>query len=406
MPQVIHYRRNHYVAQWYQRQFLPTGTTKFFYLDKSPEVLSRNGHKWTRRAVMNWGPVNCFYVDDLYTIKLGKQTLDIVEKNFFGPIDGAAERAVAFFRQFGVREGVHAAFENLIAYMDIQRFRTPRGLDFIKTLVSTEDQNQTLYWMRQIFRFHQTMWTEGVWEIVQADNSRTKFLVTDCPVTFYNSKSFPGGSECQYPMDTPLEWTGTRTLFPLSLNRCLIISHLQLCRNPWINPKAKRANARAYQNTMMNFLDVQTDRNLSEDEVIRINLILKQKATRYIAAADESWLYPEQAVRSTHWSKIDDDWFLFPNLYKVPFTGEMVVGYKDGSSWAMDEYGRTARHPNYRDKAQHQEEWALTQKAKLAWALKRDGKPTSQTDENRFNSGYDKMMREDVERHKTSQKRM
>jgi hypothetical protein len=32
-------RRDHYVPQWYQRLFLPSGVDRFFYLDLTPDVV-------------------------------------------------------------------------------------------------------------------------------------------------------------------------------------------------------------------------------------------------------------------------------------------------------------------------------------------------------------------------------
>jgi hypothetical protein len=46
--------------------------------------------------------------------------------------------------------------------------------------------------------------------------------------------------------------------------------------------------------------------------VLRTNYILKRRATRYVAAAEEEWLYPERRVSTTDWPQLDDDWFLFP----------------------------------------------------------------------------------------------
>jgi Protein of unknown function (DUF4238) len=205
-------------------------------------------------------------------------------------------------------------------YMDAQRLRTPRGLDWLKLAARTTDQNRILRIMSSIFQMHATMWTEGVWEIVRADSSRTKFLLTDQPVTFYNPRVFPASPKTPYPLDAELEHIGTRTIFPLSPNRCLIITHLQLVRNPWANPSRVRVNARSYQTAMFDMQQIQTDRKLTENEVTKINFILKKRATRYIAAAEEVGLYPERRLSKTHWSKLDDDWFLLPNLYKVPFS--------------------------------------------------------------------------------------
>lgn len=51
--------------------------------------------------------------------------------------------------------------------------------------------------MRNLYQFHTTMWMEGVWEILRARESPTKFIVTDEPVTFFNRRGFP--SELKYP---------------------------------------------------------------------------------------------------------------------------------------------------------------------------------------------------------------
>jgi hypothetical protein len=58
------------------------------------------------------------------------------------------------------------------------------------------------------------------------------------------------------------EQVGTRTLFPMSIDSCLIITHLQLIRNPRSNPMTPRENARANQTTLKNFLDTQFGREL------------------------------------------------------------------------------------------------------------------------------------------------
>lgn len=143
---------------------------------------------------------------------------------------------------------------------------------------------------------------------------------------------------------------------------------------------------------------------MEEDEVLRINFILKRRATRYIAAAEEQWLYPERSGCTIHWSKLDEDWFLLPNLYKVSFSGGFVVGYKDGRSWAADEYGRPPPHTNYQDKTQQHREWASAQKAKRAWAVKRQGRSLAR-DHDDFNVIADKIMHEELEKHHADRKK-
>jgi Protein of unknown function (DUF4238) len=388
--------RNHYVPQWYQRRFLPDGVSRFHYLDFNPETVKTGpGRSHTRKSLLRWGPANCFYQDDLYTLKLGAWTTDAIERRFFGPIDDRGKSAVRFFADYTISDEAHPAFEHIMPYMDAQRLRTPRGLDWLKIAARTSDQNQILRLIRNVFQMHATMWTEGVWEIVRADTSQTKFLLTDQPVTFYNSRVFPASPKIPYPLDADLEHIGTRTIFPLSLNRCLIITHLQFVRNPWANPSRPRVNARAYQTAMFDLQGIQTERALTENEVTRINFILKKRATRYIASAEEDWLYPERHLSTTHWSKLDEDWFLMPNLYKVSFSSGIVAGWDDGSSWASDEYGRKRSDPDYQNKQQSSKEWLTAQKAKLAWAVKREGTSTSRSHD-QFNDAEDRIMKRDL----------
>jgi hypothetical protein len=338
--------RNHFVAQWQQRRFLPAGANHFFYLDLKPDtVVSPGGKKYQRRHLLRWGPNRCFCADDLYTLKLGAWSTDAIERGFFGPIDARGEKAVSFMTDYSMRQGAHEAFNAMMDFMSAQRFRTRRGLDYLRHHVKVQDQNIVLGLMSRLFQANGTMWTEGVWEIARARKSRTKLIITDEPVTFYNPAVFPRSPSIPYPLDADLAELGTRTLFPLGIDACLIISHVQFLRDPSANPRRTRVNARSFETTMFDLRSIQTDRELEEDEGRRINFILKRRATRYIASAEEEWLYPEKFASVTHWSKLDHDWFLFPNLYNVTFSGGFAVGYNDGSSWAADEYGRTPAPP-------------------------------------------------------------
>jgi hypothetical protein len=120
---------------------------------------------------------------------------------------------------------------------------------------------------------------------------------------------------------------------------------------------------------------------LEEDEVLRINSILKRRVTRYIAAAEEEWLYPERRVSTTDWLKLDDDWFLFPNLWSVSFTTGIMWGDAKGRGFALDEYGRTPLNPMYEDPAQRQREHVTFERAKREWAKKRLRRSRAQCDE-------------------------
>jgi hypothetical protein len=384
--------KHHYVPQWYQRRFLLPGQNQFFYLDLNPETVVNGSVRYRRRELLRWGTARCFYRDDLYTLKLRNWTTDQIEARFFGAIDRRGQKSVEVFGAYdGYSDAVHKAFGDLPQFMDAQRFRTPRGLDRLSSLTAAKDRNQNLVLMQRLFQLHSTMWMEGVWEIARARNSATKFIISDEPVTFYNRRIYP--TECANPGGIELDQVGTRTLFPLSMESCLIITHTQFVRNPRVNPNTQRENARAYQQTIKYLLDTQFGRELEEDEVLRINFILKKRATRYIAAAVESWLYPEARVSTQDWSKLDDDWFLLPHLYKVPFSNGIVVGYEDGTSYAADEYGRHPNNPSYQDKKRHSKEWETHLWARQEWAKKRVGKSVAHVEElGGRSAGGDKLM--------------
>jgi len=122
---------------------------------------------------------------------------------------------------------------------------------------------------------------------------------------------------------------------------------------------------------------------------------LKRRATRYLAAAEEEWLYPEKRVSVQHWSKLDDDWFLFPNLWKVTFVSGIVAGFRGGGSFASDEYGYHPGDPNYDDQERRQKEWNLREKAQRAWARKRAGRSLSHVDGGMGSDRVDDKMMED-----------
>jgi len=80
----------------------------------------------------------------------------------------------------------HRHFKTLFEYIDIQKIRTPKGLDWLKAQYPTLTQNELMYEMQGIRMMHCTIWTEGVREIVSAENADVKFIISDHPVTIYN----------------------------------------------------------------------------------------------------------------------------------------------------------------------------------------------------------------------------
>ena len=59
---------HHYVPQWYQKRFLPTGYDKLFYLNLKPQKVEDGERSYFRRNPQRAGVANCFCQDDLYAM--------------------------------------------------------------------------------------------------------------------------------------------------------------------------------------------------------------------------------------------------------------------------------------------------------------------------------------------------
>ncbi|MGA4275680.1 hypothetical protein ACI2VH_02400 [Ralstonia nicotianae] len=338
-------RNNHYVPEWYQRGFLEPGQSQLQYLDITPDqkVLS-DGRVVSMQALHKWGPKSCFCAYDLYSTHFGTLVNDEVEKYLFGSIDIRGAKAVRAFAG-GDPSAMHHAFNDFFEYLDAQKLRTPKGLDWIKSRYSALDQLQLMREMQGLRLMHCTMWTEGVREIVSAAGSDVKFIVTDHPVTVYNAALPPGSTECTYPEDPLIELKGTQTVFALDANTCLILTHLEYAQDPnTTNLAVPRTHAR-YRGPSL----VRTDafirkRNLSRNEVVAINHLLKSRARRYAAASNEAWLFPERTFTGT-WKDIAG--VLLPRDDLWQFGGETYVGYADGSTQYQDAFGRTSGAHEY-----------------------------------------------------------
>ncbi len=220
-------RNNHYVPQWYQREFMEPGHSKLHYLDMAPptEILA-DGRSVQMRALRTWGSKLCFAELDLYSTRFGNVLNDEVEKYLFGAIDERGAKAVRAFAD-GDQSAMHFAFTDFFEHLDAQKLRTPKGLDWIKSHYASLDQVQLMVEMQGLRLIHCGMWTEGVREIVSAKDSDIKFVVSDHPVTVYNAARPPTSPECVYPGDPPIDWVGSVTIFALNANTCIFFSHLQ-----------------------------------------------------------------------------------------------------------------------------------------------------------------------------------
>jgi len=362
------YRHNHFVPEWYQKRFLAPGKGKYWYLDLKPEIQSAGGRTWTRNSLMNWGPASCFAKDDLYTTRWGSIENRDIEKFFFGEIDSRGKSAVEHFANFEFNDAAHQALEHLVPYMSVQKLRTPKGLGFLQELTGYRDQNFTMRALQKAQNLYCALWTECIWQIADASNSSTKFIISDHPVVAYNRECFPLSEDCKGFRDPDIAYVATHTYFPLSLNKILILTNLAWVRDPYQNAKSYRPNPKMFRQAIFNFLEIQLKRMLTEEEVIEINYITKRRALRYIAAAEKEWLYPEKKLRSDDWRRLGDGYLLMPEPRHLYGGGEVLIGYTSGRSQAFSEYGHRPWEKGYKDKTREEREWKQQQRFKAEWS--------------------------------------
>src|SRR5262249_34520465 len=125
-------RNNHYVAQWYQEGFFEPGRNKLAYLDMKPfQRVLDDGRVITGRNLFDSHTARCFWQTDLYSTFFGASINDEIERRLFADIDARGSSAVRAFTGTDISEW-HRHFKTLFEYIDIQKIRTPKGLDWLK----------------------------------------------------------------------------------------------------------------------------------------------------------------------------------------------------------------------------------------------------------------------------------
>lgn len=344
------YRNNHYVPEWYQKNFLPAGQSsrEFFYLNVNPEtVRDSKGGIHTFNAVHRRGTKSCFVEKDLYTTQFGMEQSTQIEQMFFGSIDSNGRHAVDYFANF-THPSAHAnAFNNIMLYLSTQKLRTPKGLGWLSSQGKTTDQNKLMGYLTELQQLHCAVWTECVWQIADALQSDTKFIISDHPVTVYNRRCGPRSIWCRGYEDPPIAFQGTHTIFPLSLDKVLLLTNSSWVKNPYQTEVALHPNPHPWRSAVFSFLDIQTLRHLEEKEVREINFIIKSRALRYLSAAKEEWLYPERFVSKSDWNVFGNGYLLMPDPRAVQLGGEIFIGYSGGGSTSFDSYGRRPWQHDY-----------------------------------------------------------
>ena len=353
------FRNNHYVPKWYQKRFLAAGAREqtFYYLDLHPPLVTSGERSHRRAALLRWGPQRCFVARDLYTTRFGRWFSTEIERKFFGVIDPQGQGAVDYFTNFEHLSVNGEALRWMMAYMTLQRLRTPTGLSALADLVRLQDPNAVLLAMQQLRQMYGAIWTEAVWSIADASQSPTKFVVSDHPVTLYNRDCFPQSVQCRGHRDPDIRMSGTHTIFPLSRDKLLILTNVSWVRNPYTSALTFRPNPDLFRNAVFNFMNIQTGRMLAEGEVREINYVIKQRARRYIAAGEEEWLYPERHIPTLQWDQLGDGYLFMPDPRGVPFTSGIQMGYTGGQVETYDEYGHVPGQPGFRADEPRADEW-------------------------------------------------
>lgn len=343
------FRLNHYVPQWYQKRFLLAGQSKLFYRDLSPTVY-RDAKRRERSAneVRQRGPASCFAERDLYTRFLGQSLSVEIERSFFHGIDSKGKGAVEAVANYSVGNLLGPTFSDFMDYLGTQKLRTPKGLAWVRQQAGPRaDRNGILGLMVKNRAMYHAVWSECIWQIADASRSSVKFIVSDHPVTVYNRHCGPSSSFCRGVNDPDVVLSATHTLFPLGLEKLLILTNLTWARNPYQNPLGARPNRALTRTGLFKATDVQTERYLDDREVLEINFILRARAMRYVAAANPAWLFPEREVSKSEWRNLGGGLLLMPDPRSIHMGGTTYAVYEDGRSTASDEYGRPPWHPDF-----------------------------------------------------------
>jgi hypothetical protein len=333
-------RDNHYVPVWYQRRFMAANVNGLFYLDldaaRSADPIKR---KIVERAGRPLPPKRCFVERDLYTTVFAGVANDDIERRLFGRIDNDGAIATHAFAANDLAM-VTEQFQAFFEYMSAQKLRTPKGLDWLKANYPKLSQAELMLELQILRRMYCTMWFECVREVVSAEDSSVKFVISDHPVVTFNRAVPLDAPEATYPNDPPIDWKGTQTLVPLDSNHCLILTHLEYAKHPRLaDLTAKRTHARYFGEALARTDNTIYGRKMSEEDVRQINRLIAARAKRYLAAAQREWL--QDAI------VLPPDLQHLAGLLRPPhdelfrYGGTTYVGFTDGRSRSWDEFGRT-----------------------------------------------------------------
>jgi len=342
------YNNHHYVPQWYQKNFIFNNKKQkeLYYLELNPkQSTTQNGHIYYPKNPISRPTEHCFNEDNLYSLSINQQTIKLIETEIFGVIDKKSSDSINYFQNFQHPSVKPEALDYLLLHMSSQKLRTPKGLKWLENKFKIKNKNDLLEILVDLLYLYCAIWTDSIWQIADATNSNTKFILSDHPVTTYNKTCGPHSNLCRDYNDPDIRLNGTHTIFPLSLNKIIIITNLSWARNPYQNSKSTRPNPDFFRDAMFKFTDIQTHRLLTEQEVREINYIIKKRAYKYIASTEKEWLYPEKYV-SKKWDSYGKGYLLMPDPRSLSLGGTIYVGHNNNATKVYDEY---SRHPNNPD---------------------------------------------------------
>jgi hypothetical protein len=149
-------RNNHYVAQWYQEEFFEGGRTTLAYLDMTPPQRTLSGGRViTERSLFDAPTSRAFRQMDLYSTFFGTSINDEIERRLFGDIDAKGSNAVRAYAGTNVDEWMRH-FQILFEYIDIQKIRTPKGLEWLRAQYPSLTQNELMFEMQGSRMMHCT----------------------------------------------------------------------------------------------------------------------------------------------------------------------------------------------------------------------------------------------------------
>ncbi len=217
-------------------RFFEPGRSTYSFLDLSPpQHRLPSGRVVTERSKFLSPTSRAFCQRDLYSTFFGTAVNDEIERKLFGDIDARGALAVRAFAGEDVG-GWHRHFTTFFEYLDIQKIRTPKGLDWLSAQYPRLSQNNLMYEMQGIRMMHCTIWTEGVREIVSAQDADVKFIVSDHPVTIYNHAIPPDQKGNDYPKEPSIALKGSQTIFPLNSGFLSHPHEPRICAGPFCQP--------------------------------------------------------------------------------------------------------------------------------------------------------------------------